>query len=146
MAGRAKRATAHTRKHDCPALAADSVIIYGNKAILIRRGNEPFKGMLALPGGFVEYGETVERAAIREALEETGLIVRVDSLLGVYSEPGRDPRGHTVSAVFLMKVVGGKLRAGDDAAGVELVPLKELGRRELAFDHRKILADAGLIG
>jgi 8-oxo-dGTP diphosphatase len=128
-----------------PALTVDGIVVFGNKILLVKRKNPPFRGSYALPGGFVEYGETVEKAAIREVLEETGLVTRMDRMLGVYSAPGRDPRGHTVSVVFRLKVVGGKLRAGDDAAEVGMVLVKDLKKLKLAFDHGKILEDAGLL-
>jgi 8-oxo-dGTP diphosphatase len=94
----------------------------------------------ALPGGFVEIGETLTAAACREAREETGLDVSLVALLGCYSDPARDPRGHTVSAVYLTRVRAAKARAGDDAAATEWVdPARRLA---LAFDHKKILRDA----
>lgn len=123
-----------------PALTVDAVIQFsGGEIILIRRGNDPFKGHWALPGGFVEIGETVEDAVVREAREETGLEIQVIRLVGVYSDPNRDPRGHTVSVVFFAEPVGGELRADSDAADV----LKTTDWRslDLAFDHAKILAD-----
>ncbi len=122
-----------------PRLTVDGIIMVGGKIVLIRRKNPPFEGCHALPGGFVDSGETVEAAAIREVREETGLKAEVRRLVGVYSEPGRDPRGHTVTVVFEMYAVGGKLEAGDDAAGTGLFDLKELP--ELAFDHAKIIND-----
>ncbi len=84
-----------------PLLTVDIVIIHKEKLALVRRKNPPFQDQFALPGGFVELGETVETAAVREAKEETGLDVEIIKLLCVYSEPSRDPRGHTVSVVFL---------------------------------------------
>ena len=84
--------------------------------MLIKRKNNPFKGFWALPGGFVEYGETVEQAAIREAREETGISVDLKNLVGVYSDPGRDPRGHTVSICFLAKPAGGTVMPDTDAS------------------------------
>jgi 8-oxo-dGTP diphosphatase len=95
-----------------------------------------------MPGGFVEYGERVENAAVREAREETGLEVTLGRLVGVYSEPGRDPRGHVVGICFLAKPVGGKLVAASDAAEVGV--FRKIPWKELAFDHAKILKDAGL--
>ncbi|HDI74746.1 MAG TPA: NUDIX hydrolase, partial [Thermoprotei archaeon] len=81
-----------------PLLAVDTVILTEDGAIvLIKRSKDPFKGYWALPGGFVEYGETVEEAAIREAFEETGIRIELLALVGVYSDPSRDPRGHIVS-------------------------------------------------
>lgn len=125
----------------CPRLAADVVIRYPDgRIVLIKRGVEPFKGRWALPGGGVEIGETVESAAIREAKEETGLDVRLQGLVGIYSAPDRDPRGHTVSIVYHAIPAGGTLNADTDAAEVMLAddPLSI----PLAFDHDQILRDA----
>lgn len=122
-----------------PALATDGIIIIDGKILLIERGNPPFKGRYALPGGFVDYGETVESACIREMKEETNLDVRIKGLAGVYSDPGRDPRGHVASVVFELDVIGGELRSGDDAAAVRLFDLNNLPK--LAFDHSRIITD-----
>src|SRR4028119_1122426 len=84
----------------------DVVIPSGRGIVLIRRAGDPFEGQWALPGGFVEVGETVGEAAAREAAEETGLAVELAHLVGVYSDPGRDPRGHNVSVAFLAPVAG----------------------------------------
>lgn len=105
--------------------------------VLIERRNPPLGW--ALPGGFVDTGERVERAAIREAAEETGLSVRLRRLLGVYSAPDRDPRGHTVSLVFIGEATG-EPKAADDAKQVRVCGLHDLPE-ELAFDHRLILED-----
>ena len=102
----------------------------------------PFEDHWALPGGFVDYNESVDNAAIRETKEETGLDVKLIKLVGVYSEPGRDPRRHTVSVTYLAEEIGGKLRAEDDAK--EVKTFKE-PPEELAFDHLKMLKDAGLV-
>jgi 8-oxo-dGTP diphosphatase len=122
-----------------PSLAVDGVILVGDSIVLVKRRNPPYAGMWALPGGFVEYGETVEDAVKREIMEETGLAVEIEKLVGVYSDPGRDPRGHTVSVVFLCKKAGGSLKADSDAADARLFPLAKLP--PLAFDHRKIIDD-----
>lgn len=122
-----------------PLLTVDTVIVYINKIVLIKRQNQPFRGQFALPGGFVEVGETVETAAIRESKEETGLDVEILKLLGVYSEPSRDPRGHTVSVVFLA-VGKGNLKAGSDACDTGLFGMNDIP--ELAFDHKKIIENA----
>jgi len=124
---------------DVPRVAVDAIVLHGGKLVLVRRGNEPFRGMRALPGGFVEFGESLEDAVRREVQEETGLEARVDRLVGVYGDPGRDPRGHTISVAFALRSIGGELRAATDAAAVELVSLGRAPR--LAFDHDRILAD-----
>lgn len=124
---------------ETPKLMVDVVIPAEGGIVLVRRGSEPFKGRWALPGGFVEVGETVEKAAIREAAEETGLVVELSRLVGVYSEPDRDPRGHNVSVAFLARPVGGELRASSDASEVAVLDPRSV---ELAFDHARIIADA----
>ena len=123
--------------HKNPALTVDAIAVKDGQLVLIRRKNPPFQGSFALPGGFVDYGETVENAVIREFKEETGLEAEIKDFIGIYSEPDRDPRGHTISVVFELNIIGGKLLAGDDAAEVFLFSLDELP--DLAFDHEKIL-------
>jgi 8-oxo-dGTP diphosphatase len=123
-----------------PLLAVDLVIRlddYPDRIVLIERRNPPHGW--ALPGGFVDVGETLEAAAVREAREETGLEVRLEALLGCYSDPARDPRGHTVSAVFVA-CAGGTPRAADDARDARSVDPACPGVA-LAFDHERILAD-----
>lgn len=105
--------------------------------VLIKRKNPPFG--LAIPGGFVDYGESVEHAAIREAKEETGLDVEIKYLLGVYSDPNRDKRLHTISTVFVVKAKGVPV-AGDDAKEVLLVDPINI-KDQLCFDHEKIIKD-----
>jgi 8-oxo-dGTP diphosphatase len=122
-----------------PSLSTDGLIIYKNKLVLIKRGRPPFKDKYALPGGFVEYNEKVEDAVIREMKEETGLSTKNKSIFGIYSDPKRDPRGHTVTVVYELSVTGGKLRSGDDAKDVKLFPLSKVPK--LAFDHDMIVAD-----
>ena len=127
-----------------PVLTADAVILDPEKGVvLIRRGHPPFEGCWALPGGFVELGEPCADACVREAREETGLDVEPVALLGVYSTPKRDPRGHTVSTVYLCRVLGGRLSGGDDAS--EARWFGDLASVELAFDHATVLADAFLL-
>ena len=121
-----------------PRLAVDCIIELAGQIVLVRRRNEPLGW--ALPGGFVDYGETVEAAVRREVQEETGLELQDLSQFRVYSDPARDPRGHCVSVIFTARGTG-SLRAGDDAAAVRLVEPTEPGRLGLVFDHARILAD-----
>jgi 8-oxo-dGTP diphosphatase len=124
-----------------PALTTDCVVIDAKgRLLLIRRGHPPFKGQYALPGGFVEVGETVENACRRELMEETGVKAGRLELVGVYSDPKRDPRGHTCAVVFLARVARATATAGDDAAATEWI--KDWQQMELAFDHANILRDA----
>jgi 8-oxo-dGTP diphosphatase len=123
-----------------PSPTVDAFIIEGDKVILVKRRNPPYKGMWALPGGFVECGETVEEATVREAKEETGLKIEIIRLLGVYSDPKRDPRGPTVGTVFICKRIGGELKADTDAKEVKEFSTNNLP--PLAFDHEKIISDA----
>lgn len=125
-----------------PHLTVDCVIRdHRGRILLIRRKNEPFKGAYALPGGFVDIGETVEAACRREVFEETGLEVSELHLIGVYSDPRRDPRGHTVSVAYMVLLPDGpEPRAGSDAATAEWV--EDWQDRQLAFDHNRIIADA----
>lgn len=127
-----------------PALTTDCVAFDAEgRALLIRRRFAPFKGAFALPGGFVDYGETVEAACRRELEEETGLAAGPLHLIGVYSDPDRDPRGHTVSVAFLTQIEASEPQAGDDAAAARWVR----GWRDvaMAFDHARILADGAAL-
>ncbi|HEY6065060.1 MAG TPA: NUDIX hydrolase [Thermoanaerobaculia bacterium] len=111
------------------------------RVLLVRRGRAPFRGRWAFPGGFCEWGETTERACAREALEETGMRVRIGEVLGVYSDPRRDPRGHTVSVLYEAKPIGGTVRGGDDADEARWFTHAELVKLDLAFDHSKIVRE-----
>lgn len=123
-----------------PAVTVDVVIELvdrpGRPIVLIERKHPP-PGW-ALPGGFVDVGETVEAAAVREMREETGLDVELGPLLGVYSDPARDPRGHTVGIVFVGSARG-EPQAADDAKTVAVVDARS--PPALAFDHARIVAD-----
>ncbi|MCB1170319.1 MAG: NUDIX hydrolase [Leptospiraceae bacterium] len=130
-----------------PVPTVDLIIRLPDGVVLIERKNEPHG--FALPGGFVDEGESVEHAAIREALEETSLEVRLDELFYVYSDPSRDPRKHTISVVFLASA-SGKPIAGDDAKSVRVVPEQDIASKDfgdrgapgtLVFDHHRILED-----
>ena len=133
---------------ETPLLTVDAVILYeSDKIVLIRRKNPPYQGELALPGGFVDIGETVENACIREAREETNLNVQINKLIGVFSDPKRDPRGHTVTIGFLCEPVD-ELRnpkAQDDAASLEIVPLSKVSSLTMAFDHLDIIKASGIL-
>ncbi|MFA6149370.1 MAG: NUDIX hydrolase [bacterium] len=120
-----------------PLPTADVVIEVGDRVVLVRRKYPP-PGW-AIPGGFVETGETVESAAVREALEETGLRVTLTALLGVYSDPARDARHHTISTVYVGRA-DGEPSGGDDAAEARLFGEGDLPS-PIAFDHARILAD-----
>ncbi|MEW5962209.1 MAG: NUDIX hydrolase [Pseudomonadota bacterium] len=124
-----------------PLLATDCVVLDARgRLLVVRRRFPPFSGQLALPGGFVETDETVEAACRRELAEETGVTVDEIRLVGVYSEPGRDPRGPVASVAFLAHVDAAEPVAGDDAATAEWIDPSMAG--ELAFDHARIVADA----
>ena len=119
----------------------DVIIEKGNKIILVRRLAKPFRGKLALPGGHVNHNELVEHAALREAKEETGLKVKLIDILGVYSDPKRDSRGHYIPTVFVAKIVSEKLRGGSDAKVPDFYDPKKLKKKDIAFDHFKMIKD-----
>ncbi|MCX8164243.1 MAG: NUDIX hydrolase [Aquificaceae bacterium] len=126
-----------------PLLAVDTILrLWDGDAfrgiVLIERLNPPYG--FALPGGFVELGERVEEAVLREVMEETGLEARIARLMGVYSDPERDPRFHVVSVVFVCDAEG-EPRAGDDAKKVGVYTLEALPLDLLVFDHKRILLD-----
>ncbi len=127
-----------------PYLAVDGIIkLYDNSdnfqgIVLIERKNPPYGW--AIPGGFVDVGERVEEAVVREMKEETSLDVTIEDLLGVYSDPDRDPRFHTASVVYVCKAYGTP-KAQDDAKAVHVIPQEELNTLTLVFDHKKIIED-----
>jgi len=135
----------YTYEYPRPSVTVDTVLFTirsGELAVLmIRRGGPPFKGHWALPGGFVEENESLERAAARELQEETGVVQTVLEQLGAFGDPGRDPRGHTVSVAFYAFLVATtRPVAADDAADAQWVPLSTLARARVAFDHSRIIA------
>lgn len=111
------------------------------RLLLVRRGRPPFRGRWALPGGFCDAGETTEQCGAREVAEETGVEVRIGRLLGVYSDPKRDPRGHTVSVLYEARPIRGDARGGDDAAEARWFTRREVEKLDLAFDHGKIVRE-----
>ncbi|MGY0466969.1 NUDIX domain-containing protein [Kitasatospora sp. cg17-2] len=126
-----------------PWLTADAVVIRSGSVLLIQRADEPYKGSWALPGGYVDEGETTRAAAARELEEETGIVADPEELaqVGAYDAPDRDPRERVVSVAYLLEVASGQEAvAGDDAAAVAWWPLDALP--PLAFDHALIVADA----
>ncbi|MDO8432328.1 MAG: NUDIX hydrolase [Candidatus Binatus sp.] len=122
---------------ECPPIAADVIAEIGDRIVLIERKNFPHGW--AIPGGFVDFGETVEQAAIREAREEISLEVDIRALLGIYSRPERDPRGQTITVVYVARASGSPI-AADDAKSVVLIDPRR-PPSPLAFDHAEILAD-----
>jgi 8-oxo-dGTP diphosphatase len=123
-----------------PGATATMIVERNNKICYVKRKHEPFAGMLALPGGFLEYmQESLEEAAVRELKEETNLDVRVNDLelLMVNSNPSRDPRDHVIDHVYIVKSYTGIAKAGDDAEELYWIPINKTP--ELAFDHNKII-------
>ena len=135
---------AYTYKYPRPSVTTDCIVITREpdpKVLLIERGDEPFKGCWAFPGGFLNMDETAEQCAVRELEEETGLSIKTIRQLGAYSKVDRDPRGRTITIAYLaiidspLPVVG-----QDDAAKAQWFPLSDLP--QLAFDHADIMQDA----
>ena len=135
---------AYTYKYPRPAVTADCIVITKEaepKVLLIKRGDEPFKGCWAFPGGFMNMDETTEQCAIRELEEETGLKVSKVYQIGAYSKVDRDPRGRTITVAYLAIIDASMAVKGqDDAAKAQWFPLSTLP--ELAFDHDEIMWDA----
>ena len=135
----------YTYKYPRPALTVDIIITRnvssGIEILLIQRLNPPFKDHWALPGGFVDMYETLEQAAARELVEETGLTSINIKQFRAYSEPGRDPRGHTISVVFTGSLTDYSIvKAGDDAKSANWFNIDNLP--SLAFDHNEIISEA----
>ncbi|MBX8645841.1 MAG: NUDIX hydrolase [Thermoplasmata archaeon] len=122
-----------------PSVAADSILVRDGKLLLVRRGNEPYRGCYALPGGIVDEWETLEQCALRELMEETGIRGSIRGILGVYSDPDRDPRVRMISAAYVIDYIEGEPRAGDDASAALFFPLSDLPG--LAFDHDRVVEE-----
>lgn len=130
----------HCGRYDNRGVTIDVVIIEGDKILLIKRGNSPFKGNWALPGGFVGWDETTEETVIKEAKEETNLEVGDLRLVGVYSLPERHPK-QVINVAYLAGKAEGDVKVGDDALDFKWFSLDNLPEK-LAFDHKKIINDA----
>ncbi len=123
-----------------PLISADAIVEHQNSLVLIERKNPPYG--LALPGGFIEIGEDVKTAVLRELKEETGLDAKVKAMLGVYSDPKRDPRGHVITLVFICESEDiSKLKGGDDAKRAFLIEIEKIPFEKLVFDHSQIIKD-----
>jgi len=130
------------KKKKYPQITVDALIPLDHESlVLIKRKNPPYKDHWAIPGGFVELGETLEYAVMREAKEETGLDVEPIKIINIYSDPLRDPRGHTITVAFFCKKIGGSLKADSDAKEIKVFSKKSIKNIKLAFDHQKILTD-----
>jgi len=121
----------------CVRCAVDVIVVKEGKVLLVKRKREPFAGFWALPGGFIEENETAEEAAVREVMEETGLMVKIEALVDVFSEVDRDPRGRVISIVYSAVPAGGNLKKGKEVEDVKWFPLHRVPR--LAFDHGEML-------
>ncbi len=129
-------------EYKIPSITADIFIFDDDlNFILIKRKNDPFKDCWAIPGGFVEYGESVETAAIREAKEETSIDVELIDLVNVYSKPDRDPRGHTITVAYTARGNFDEKKADSDASDISIFNEKKLNEIKIAFDHEKIIKD-----
>ena len=124
-----------------PIPTVDAIIHRYSSILLVKRKKDPYKNCFALPGGFVNEGETIEEAIIREVYEETSLEVYPIGILGVYSDPKRDPRGHMLTVVFIVLVVKGNPTPGDDAQDISWIPTHTIGELEIAFDHKLLIQD-----
>ena len=123
-----------------PILTTDGLIVKNNKILLIKRAIPPFIGYWVLPGGHVEYGERVEEALVRELKEELGIGVKIKKLIGVYSDPKRDPRYHSVTVAYLCQSASDKIRLNRESSEYRLFSFKKLPKK-IGFDHREIIKD-----
>lgn len=121
-----------------PILTTDGLITKEEKVLLIKRDIDPFKGFWVLPGGHVDYNEKVEQAIKREVKEEVGVSTEIKGLVGVYSDPERDPRYHSVSVAYKLKQKGGEISLNEEASAFDFFHIDNLPRK-VGFDHRKII-------
>jgi 8-oxo-dGTP diphosphatase len=129
-------------KKKLPRVTVDALVRdRRGRLLLVRRGRPPFLGNWALPGGFCEYGETTEACCARETLEETGVTVKVGRLLGVFSDPRRDPRWHTVTVLYAARPIRGRALGSDDAAEARWFSKSDLAALRFAFDHGMIIRE-----
>ena len=132
-------------EHKNPIPTVDTIIDNNSQVLFIKRIKEPFEGKMVFPGGFIKIGETAEDAAIREVMEETSVEVDLDHILGVYSDPNRDPRGHIMSTVFIGKISTNSQNkepiAGDGASSIKWVDIEDMDQEDFGFDHKNILKD-----
>jgi len=128
------------KKPKSPILTVDGIFLKNGRVLLVKQNKYPFFGSWVMPGGHVEYGETVEKAIKREMKEEVGVAVKIKKLFGVYSDPKRDPRYHTASVVYLLEKGNGKICIGEEASDFKYFSLNNLPKK-IGFDHRKILND-----
>ena len=129
------------KEYKNPIPTVDAIIQKSNSILLVKRSKDPYKNQFALPGGFVNEGETIEEAIKREVYEETSLEVHPIDILGVYSDPKRDPRGHIMTVVFIVLIIRGNPSAGDDAKEISWIPIEKISDIKIAFDHKLIIHD-----
>ncbi len=137
--------TLERERYKNPIPTVDTIIHDNSQVLFITRKKEPFKGKMVLPGGFINEGETAEDAAIREVKEETFLDIVLEHILGVYSDPSRDPRGHIMSTVFIGKISSTSSNKdpvpGDGVSAIQWVHIEAFEKEDFGFDHKKILTD-----
>jgi len=124
-----------------PIPTVDAIIQNSSSILLVKRVKDPYKNLFGLPGGFVNEGETIEEAIVREVYEETSLEVHPIEILGVYSDPTKDPRGHMLTVVFIVLVVRGNPTTGDDINEISWMPINKINDIDIAFDHKLIIND-----
>jgi len=128
------------RKYHNPALAVNAIVSKKDKILFVKRSIGPFKGLWSLPGGFIEYDETVEEALVREVREETGLNVKPTKVVGIYSKPTRSPHKHIITICYICSIVGGRIKPSNESTEVNFLSIKNLPEK-LAFDHKSMVED-----